>query len=176
MKKFVFAVFMLAWCTCFAAGQNDKLFRRALSEQNENRWYEISDRFGGKGDVAWEKGYSDRIWNQISEKIVSPDIMEVSGSLYNWSSESQKSMDSFYSRWESEADAVYEKAVCNLPHEVKLQVAAKFNEYKKRIQKEFEALLLASQRRSALLTEASATDGIKPILDNLDMVLADLEE
>ena len=176
MKKFVFAVFMLAWCTCFAAGQNDELFRRALSEQNENRWYEISDRFGGKGDVAWEKGYSDRIWNQISEKIVSPDIMEVSGSLYNWSSESQKSMDSFYSRWESEADAVYEKAVCNLPHEVKLQVAAKFNEYKKRIQKEFEALLLASQRRSALLTEASATDGIKPILDNLDMVLADLEE
>ena len=37
MKKSVFAVFMFACCTCIAAGQNDELFRRALSEQSDNR-------------------------------------------------------------------------------------------------------------------------------------------
>ena len=71
MKKSVFVVLILAWCSCIAAGQNDELFRRALSEQSDNRWREISDRFGKKDEEAWEKGYSERIWNQISEKLIS---------------------------------------------------------------------------------------------------------
>ena len=175
MKKSVFAVFMFACCTCIAAGQNDELFRRALSEQSDNRWREISDRFGKKDEEAWEKGYSERIWNQISEKLIFPDISGFTGELHD-NPEPEKLMDSFYAKWESEADAIYEKAVRSLSPEVKLQVEAQFSEYKNRIHKEFETLLLASQQRLALLSEASAESGIKPILDNLNAVLADLEE
>ena len=165
MRKSVFAVFMLAWCTCLAAGQNDELFRRAMSEQNDTRWHEITDRFGKKEADIWEKVYSDRIWNQISEKIVSPDVMGFAG----------ESMDSFYLQWESEADAVYENAVRNLSPEVKLQVADRFSEYKKRIHKDLEAMLLASQRHFARLDEISSEESIKAILENMNTVLADLE-
>ena len=175
MKKSVFAVFMLTWCTCFAAGQNDELFRRALSEHNENRWHEISARFEKKDEVAWGKEYSDRIWNQIAEKIESPDILSLTGGLYNWNEETRKSVDSFYSQWESEADAVFEKAVLNLSPNVKNQLAVRFSEYKSRIHEGFETLFLASRQRAAHLSETASVDGIKPILDEMDRILDDLE-
>ena len=151
MRKSVFAVFMLVWCTCFAAGQNDELFRRTMAKQNENRWHEISER------------------------IISPDILGFTSELNSYNGEPQKLMDSFYSQWESEADAVYEEAVSNLSLEEKLQVAARFSDYKNRIHKEFETLLLASQRRIAFLNESSSEKEIKTILDSLDTVLSELE-
>ncbi len=151
MKKSVFAVFMVAWCTCFASGQNDELFRRAMSERNDNQWHEISER------------------------IASPDILGFTSELNNYDGEPQKLMDSFYSQWESAADAVYEEAVSNLPQEERLQVAARFSDYKNRIHKEFETLLLASQRRIAFLNESSSEKEINAILDSLDTVLSNLE-
>lgn len=165
MKKTVFAVFMFAWCACLAAGHNDDLFHRALSERNDSRWYEISGRFAGSGGGVWEKEYSDRVWNQLSEKIAAPDIRM----------DSRATMDSLLMQWESEADAAYAKAVSGLPQEVKLQVAAKFSEYKNRMHKEFETMLMASRRRFDLLNGACSEESIRSILADMDSVLADLE-
>ena len=84
MKKSVLTVFLLIWCACIVAGQNDEFYRRALSERNERRWHEISDRFVREDEEAWDRMYSSWVWKQIEERIASPDIQQFSDNLKLW--------------------------------------------------------------------------------------------
>ena len=168
MKKSVFVVFILVWCSCFAAGQNDELFRRALSEHNENRWHEISDRFGKNGSEEWDRMYSSWLWHQIEARIVSPDIQRFSDqlseqairltrgaegqdnmaeTLASWRSSGQESLQNMYQRWEEAAGAVYGQMAASLPDEIQTQVAEFFTDYKNKVHKELETLFLAGERR-----------------------------
>ena len=163
MKKSFFTVFLLVWCVCIAAGQNDELFRRALSERNERRWQEISDRFIRQDEETWSKGYSDWVWKQISDKISAPDIFHFNGEI---------------SEWESESDALFQRETSDLPADIKNQVAARFADYKKRIKRELDVILMAKERRSELAM-ASASAGkknIQPFLDEMNAVIAELKE
>ena len=144
MKKSVFVVLILAWCSCIAAGQNDELFRRALSEQNENRWHEISDRFGKKDSEDWDRMYSSWLWQQIEARIVSPDIQRFSDQLSeqairltrgtagqenmsdilaSWRSSGETSLQNLYQSWEEAAGAVYAQMAAALPDDAQTQVA-----------------------------------------------------
>ena len=168
MKKSVFAVLMFACCACLAAGQSDELFRRALSERNENRWYEISDRFGKKGAEDWDRVYSTWLWQQIESRIVSPDIQRFSDqlseqaarmthtagaqnnfpdTLADWRNYGQMSMQNLYHEWEVAAGAVYDQMASLLPDVARNQVSEFFEDYKSRVHKELETLFLAGERR-----------------------------
>ena len=168
MKKSVFVVLIFAWCSCFAAGQNNELFRRAMSEQNENRWHEISDRFGKKDSEDWDRMYSTWLWRQIEARIVSPDIQRfsdqlseqavsltrgtsgqdnMSGILANWKASGESSLQNLYQRWEEAASAVYAQMAASLPDTAQSQVAEFFADYKSRVHKELETLFLAGERR-----------------------------
>ena len=168
MKKSVFVVFILVWCACFAAGQNDDLFRWALSEQNENRWHEISSRFGEKEPGDWDRIYSSWLWHQIEARIGSPDIQRfsdqlseqairltrnsggqdnMSDSLASWRSFGQESLQEMYQIWADAAGAVYAQMAASLPDEVQSRVSAFFADYKNRVHKELETLFLAGERR-----------------------------
>ena len=168
MKKSVLTVFLLIWCACLAAGQNDELFRRALSERNERRWYEISERFVRHDEEAWDRMYSSWVWQQIESRIASPDIQRFSNeltdqtirltrgenrrqnladSLASWRGEGQLSLQSLYQSWEAAADAVYEQLASALPESGQSQVASYFADYKNKVHKELETLLLAGERR-----------------------------
>ena len=168
MKKSVFVVLIFAWCSCFAAGQNNELFRRAMSEQNENRWHEISDRFGKKDSEDWDRMYSTWLWRQIEARIVSPDIQRfsdqlseqavsltrgsagqdnMSGILANWKASGESSLQNLYQRWEEAASAVYAQMAASLPNAAQSQVAEFFADYKSKVHKELEILFLAGERR-----------------------------
>ncbi len=185
MRKSVFAVFMFACCTCLAAGQNDELFRRALSERNENRWHEISDRFGNKEEENWDRIYSTWVWQQIETRITSPDIQQFSDqlseqavrltygtgthnnmadSLAHWRSYGEEILHNLYQRWEDAADAVYEQLASALPESGQAQVTGFFADYKDKVYKELETLFLAAERRflsSQLRTEDSSSNDEK---------------
>ena len=178
MKKSVFVVLILAWCSCIAAGQNNELFRRALSEQNESRWHEISDRFGKKGSEEWDRMYSSWLWQQIEARIVSPDIQRFSDQLSeqairltrgaagqenmadilaNWRSSGETSLQNLYQGWEEAAGAVYAQMTAALPDGAQTQVAEFFADYKNKVHKELETLFLAGERR--LLASQLRPDG-----------------
>jgi len=168
MKKSVFVVLIFAWCSCFAAGQNDELFRRAMSEQNENRWHELSDRFGKNNADDWDRMYSSWLWRQIETRIVSPDIQRFSDqlseqairmtygtegqdnlpdTLADWRNYGQMSLQNLYQSWEEAACAVYDQMASLLPTEAQTRVADFFEEYKGKVHKELETLFLAGERR-----------------------------
>ena len=200
MKKSVFVVLILAWCSCIAAGQNDELFRRALSEQNENRWHEISDRFGKKGTEEWDRVYSSWLWQQIEAKIVSPEIQRFSDQLSeqairltreaagrenmpdilaNWRAFGENSLQNLYQGWEEAAGAVYAQMAASLPDGAQTQVAEFFADYKKKVHKELETLFLAGERRllaSQLRPDAAGLNeektGKKKIEDMFEEVAA----
>ena len=178
MKKSVFVVLILAWCSCIAAGQNDELFRRALSERNENRWHEISDRFGKKGTEEWDRMYSSWLWEQIEARIVSPDIQRFSDQLSeqairltrgaagqenmadilaSWRSSGETSLQNLYQSWEEAAGAVYAQMAAAVPDGAQAQVAEFFADYKNKVHKELETLFLAGERR--LLASQLRPDG-----------------
>ena len=168
MKKSVLTVFLLIWCACIAAGQNDEFYRRALSERNERRWHEISDRFIREDEEAWNRMYSSWVWKQIEDRIASPDIQQFSDnltargiylarsevehssltdSLASWRSFGQDTLQSLYQSWETAADSVYEQMASAFPETDQTQVAAFFTEYKNKVHKELQTLLLAGERR-----------------------------
>ena len=168
MKKSVLTVFLLIWYACLAAGQNDELFRRALSERNERRWYEISDRFVRQDEEAWDRMYSSWVWQQIESRIASPDIQRfsneltdqtirlsrgengqqsLSDSLASWRGEGQLSLQSLYQSWEAAAGAVYEQLTSALLESGQEQAASFFADYKNKVHKELQTVLLAGERR-----------------------------
>lgn len=198
MRKSVFAVIMLICCTCLAAGQNDELFRRALSERSENRWHEISDRFGKKEEETWDRMYSTWVWQQIETRIASPDIQRFSDqlsdqavrlaygaggqdnmadSLANWRSFGQEMLQNLYQDWEEAARAVYEQLSSALPESGQDQVAALFEDYKNKVHKELETLFLAGERRflsSQLRTEDSSINDEKTGKKKIEKLFGDV--
>ena len=115
----------------------------------------------GSSLLAWQ-GEGDRVWNQISKKLVPPGISAFTDGL---------------SKWESESDAVYKDAVSNLPRDAELQVAARFKEYKEQVRQDFQIMLLAAQRRAMLLESASsaAEENLQPFLNDMSSVLETLK-
>ncbi len=168
MKKSVFAFFIIVWCVCSVFGQNDELFRRALSERNENRWHEISDRFGKNSTEEWDRIYSSWLWRQIETRIVSPDIQrfsdklsdqgirlthgaetsdDLADTLSSWRNYGQITLQTMYGDWEEAADAVFDQMTAALSGEAQTQVSAFFTDYKGKVHKELETLFLAGERR-----------------------------
>ena len=198
MKKSVFAVFILAWCACFAAGQSDDLFRRALSERNENRWHEISDRFGKQEVEAWDRMYSSWVWQQIEARIALPDIQRFSdqlseqaqrltygagaqnnmaSNLASWRNYGQGMLQSLYKGWEEAADIVFEQLASSLPESGQDQVADYFTDYKAKVHKELETLFLAGERRflaSQLRTEDSSSNDEKTGKKKIEQLFDDI--
>ena len=198
MKKSVFAVFILTWCACFAAGQSDDLFRRALSERNENRWHEISDRFGKQEVEAWDRMYSSWVWQQIEARIALPDIQRFSDqlseqaqrltygagaqnnmaeNLASWRNYGQGMLQSLYKGWEEAADIVFEQLASSLPESGQDQIADYFTDYKAKVHKELETLFLAGERRflaSQLRTEDSSSNDEKTGKKKIEQLFDDI--